>query len=528
MKLNKIYVNINDKKDDVQKIDGKITEEDIKNDFLGYHIVMENKTSQLFNVNFLMLGDSLQYSLDMKKTVKDCLTIEYNLQSCKLTIKENEKLDIIIWTKELPFQMDKVKINIGEYETGDLDSLYLSSTFDKQFLEIFGFPKKYHFDQYRMLLVISLCNSQENQKLITELVNKIIKDAKMERKIEETSQQFFETVFNNLLEENAGPLDMFTSYRGKIINKLRLKVDNIGKIINNGETIIDVRRNVIGNAGLSMVKQIELGKIKKEEPKEFEIDKKIDNNPFERNKIEKTIKYQSVENDVFLLVEIGRKGQYMSPQNSVILFKYGNSSITEIEKTIEKIILATIGESYEIVLYLELTMIAKFEALVENLFFNYDNLKKIKIICKKNKIGKFNSPFSEIQKLIILSHFINPINPYFFIVSINSWFPKRYMQYIKTQFKENLMMIKRCYVMYESGRVDIYEGSGNSMFGYFAECIFPVMPLTMLRRLSYNSVYFGSFSKFRDFKNFLEKNGTVKSVDMLDFFDNGSIHKFEG
>ena len=91
-----MYVNILEKKDDVQILEEKITDEDIKNDFMGFHIVLENKTEQNFQVVFLMKGGDLQYSLDMKKTEKDCLTVEYNLQCCKLDIKGLEKTLSII------------------------------------------------------------------------------------------------------------------------------------------------------------------------------------------------------------------------------------------------------------------------------------------------------------------------------------------------------------------------------------------------------------------------------------------------
>lgn len=532
MKLKKIVINILDTKDIIHNIDEMIVEEDFKNDLYGFHIVLTNKTVKKHATEFLVeSSNDVFWSLDMKKNVKKMICMEYNLHKCVVNIGQDEKMDIIIWVEvKEKFVLKNIKNSVANDFDDKLDNLLLDTTTDKNFEEIFGFRKKYHFDQYRFMLVLNMCNNVnvENEALVKEMVDKIIKHAKIERRIEDGSLEFYEKVFMNLLEENAGALDAFGNYRSKILSKLRIKVNNIDIA---GDTKINVNRQMFGGNGINMVKRIELGKIedKKDDKKSFVMNERIENNPFERNKVMRSINHRVVDGDVFLLGEFYRKGQYLNPNESIILYKYKNSNFASIEKTIEKIVLGCSGETYEILLYLDhVSYLSKFEKILENMFFNYDRLQKVKVVVPSKNIRELG----EMQKLVILTHFVNSISEYMFLVSINSWFPPRYMSFIRQKYKEDdncIVGLRSCNMInMETGRIDVYEANRDKLFSYFVECIFPVMPKTIFKRINFKAPFLAGFEKFKDFKNFLVKNGTILDLKLLDGFGKDGLHVFEG
>ena len=350
----------------------------------------------------------------------------------------------------------------------------------------------------------------------------------MERRLEDGSEEFYEKVFSNLLDENVGTLDAFGNYRGKILNKLRVKVNRIDV---KEESRINVNRRMFGNGGISMVKKIELGRIqdKEKEEKRFVLDDKIDNNPFERNRVMRGINHRNVNGEIFLLGEFYRKGNFLNAQNSILLMKYRNSNLGEIEKTIEKIVAACVRETYEIILYLESSNhLVKFEKILENMFFNFDKLQKVKVVVPSKKV----KGLSEMQKLVVLSNFTDSVEKFMFLVSVNSWFPNRYISYIRQRYndEENSMLsLRNCdMINVNTGRIEKYEASMNKLYLYFVECIFPVVGKDIFKKLNFKAPFLAGLEKFKDFKNFLIKNGTILDVKLLDNFSNNGLHVFEG
>ena len=494
MKCKKIFINILESKDTIQEINDKIT-----NDLQGYHIVLENKTFDCFICDFEQISENdVFWSIDMKKTIKKCTCFMYNSYKCSIEIKKKEKIDLIIWIEEnKEFELKSIKNNIIHNNVMEniveLDSILIKSevsTTDISFFQLFGFHKKYHFDQYRLLIILNMCNINniENEEFINELIDKIIKNSKNERKIEDDKNEFYKIVLNNLLNENAGIYDLYKNYRSKILN--RLSIDS-----------------------------------QKKYPKKIA----QMNNPFQKNEILKTITYKTIQNELFIMTELNRKETFLSPQNSIMIIKYKNWNIAEIEKTMEKIILASSGENYEIILFIDFpNYLHQLEKIIENLFYNYDLLFKVKIILYGGKMGKLN--LSEMQKLLIMSNFVNSINPYFFIVNINSWFPPKYIDFIKKQYNESdkIILLKSSNVInLNTGHIQYYEANNNKLYNYFIECIFPVIDKKLFDKINYKVQLFGNMNKFKELKNFLMKNGTINELKILDNFNKNTLHVFD-
>ena len=66
-----------------------------------------------------------------------------------------------------------------------------------------------------------------------------------------------------------------------------------------------------------------------------------------------------------------------------------------------------------------------------------------------------------------------------------------------------------------NGKIDYYETNTNKLFNYFVECMFPVVPKNLCKKLNFKSPIFANMEKFKDLKNFLFKNGTINNINIL-------------
>ena len=197
MKCKKIFINILESKDTIQEINDVITEE---GDIQGYHIILENKTLDKFRCEFLVNSRSeIFWSIDMKKTVRQALNIGVDEYKCKVELEKKGKKELIIWMTNLEqgarMELKKIENHVLTAYIGEIDSIYLPASVtpvDIHFFQLFGYNKKYHFDQYRFLLIINLCNhaAEADNDFVRESVEKIIKNSKEERKIEEDTKAY--------------------------------------------------------------------------------------------------------------------------------------------------------------------------------------------------------------------------------------------------------------------------------------------------------------------------------------------------
>ena len=502
MKLKKILVSILVPLNSVNEINEKIGDEEINNDVLGFHIVLTNKINKKFTCDFLINSDAdVLWSIDKKKTVNKCLNIEYQTQRCRIITEREEEIEIFIWSENGQFTLKSLS-NTLPNTYSDLSTIYINDTDDAEFIALFSFKKKYHFDNYRKLLIYGLYEQQnlENQRFIVEMIEKIIKNAKNEREMEsecETDEdfiRFYNKVFRNLLEENVGMLDKFSEYREKIIKKLTSF---------NPKERIETKIILGRNDAIKVSKKIDLTP-KNEQPKPIKI-----NSLFNQNEINKTYKLETINHNVFVVSEISKKKMFYEPKNSIILFKYDNTTMQELEFTIQKIINNCYDQTYEIIVYFSYSI-----DIFENIVKNSDNLFRLKIVSPKNK----NVKLSDIQKLIILSNTTSCINDHVFLVGIGCIIPKKYMENVSRFMEKDLkndeiLLLNNCNILNKSnGRIDYYETNTNKLFIYFVECLFPVIPKNLCKKLNFNSPIFGGMTKFKDFKNFLMKNGTINDV----------------
>lgn len=525
MKLKKILVNILVPLNSVSEINERITDKEIVDDVLGFHVVLTNKINKKFNCDFTInCGKEIFWSIDKKQTINKCLNVEYETQRCRVKIESNQEIEIYIWSDKNEFTLKSVNNTIPDQIT-ELRTIELNEPNDKEFINMFGFKKKYHFDQYRKLLIQGLYQqkSPENERFVVEMVEKILYNSRSEREFEANCYsendfvKFFNKVFRNLLEENCGTLDLFSEYRQKIISKLNHHIKP-----QNTETKIILGRN----EPIQMTKKIDL--TPKVEPKKESFMTSL----FDNHEINKTYSYQNVFEDVFVVSEISRKKMFFEPQNSIIIFKYNDVRFQEIEQTIEKIVTNSTQESYEIIVYFNYS-IDVFERIVKN----HDNLFRIKIVSPKNRVVKAPN-YSEIQKLIILSNMTSCINNHIFLVGVGCIFPKKYMGFVSSDLikeidKNDLVILSKCNIYNKSnGKLDFYETNTNKLFNYFVECMFPVIPKNMCKKLNFKSPIFGSMNSFKELKNFLMKNGTINNIVIYskipEDYIKEALHIFEG
>jgi hypothetical protein len=490
MKCKKIFINILESKDTIQEINDII---ELENDLQGYHIILENKTPDKFSCEFLLKSEKeIFWSIDMKKTVKICQNIGLHEYKCKIEMEKKEKKELIIWVNEnIRMQLIKIENHVLTAYIGEIDNIYLpasNNAVDIHFYQLFGFYKKYHFDQYRFLLIINLCNHSEeaDNDFIRDSVEKIIKNSKEERKIEEDTKAFYKLVLQNILSENIGAYDTHKIYRSQILNRLAIDCER------------DYRKKV---------------------------EKKIENQPFKKNELLRTVGNKTFQNDVFIVTEWNRKDRFLIPQNTVIITQTKNWNIGEIERTLERLVKSSPNHTYEILLYADHpNYIRGLEKIIENLFYNFDKLFKIKAILG----GGVKVILSEMQKLVVMTNFINSVAPYFFVMSMNSFFPPKYMNYIEANYKEGdkMIVIRSANAIHlKTGHTQFYEANMNKLYEYYIECVFPVMEKNIFDRINYR--IFGDMNKIKDLKNFLMKNGTINGLRIVEYFDKNALHVFD-
>jgi hypothetical protein len=490
MKCKKIYINILESKDTIQEINDII---EVENDLQGYHIILENKTPDKFSCEFLLNSDlEIFWSIDMKKTIKSCQNIGFHEYKCKVELEKKEKKELIIWVSEnTKMKLIKIENHVLTAYIGEINNIYLQASnnpVDIHFYQLFGFYKKYHFDQYRFLLIINLCNHAEeaDNDFVRDSVEKIIKNSKEERKIEEDTKSFYKLVLQNILSENIGAYDTHKIYRSQILNRLA----------------IDCERDY-----------------------QKKVEKKIENQPFKKNELLRTVGNKTFQNDVFIVTEWNRKDRFLIPQNSVIITQTKNWNIGEIERTLERLLKSSPNHTYEILLYADHpNYIRGLEKIIENLFYNFDKLFKIKAILG----GGVKVILSEMQKLVVMTNFVNSVAPYFFVMSMNSFFPPKYMNYIEANYKEGdkMIVIRSANAIHlNTGHTQLYEANINKLYEYYIECVFPVMEKNIFDRINYR--IFGDMNKIKDLKNFLMKNGTINGLRIVEYFDKNALHVFD-
>ena len=487
MKCKKIFINILESKDTIQEIKEVIEEGE---DLQGYHIILENKTPDKFSCEFLVHSRTdIFWSIDMKKTVRPAQNIGVEEYKCKVELEKKDKKDLIIWANQITrMELKKIENRVLTVYIGDIDSVYLPASgnpVDIHFYQLFGYHKKYHFDQYRFLLIINLCNHAEDadNDFVRESVEKIIRNSKEERKIEVDTKAFYKLVLQNIFSENIGAYDTHKIYRSQILNRLSIDCE-----------------------------------------KEYQkrVEKKVQNQPFQRNELLRTVANKTVQNDGFIVTEWNRKERFLIPQNTVIISQTKNWNIGEIERTLEKLVKSSPNHTFEIILYADHpNYIRGIERIVENLFYNFDRLFKIKVV-----MGKTN--LSEMQKLVVMTNFMNSVAPYFFVIAANSYFPINYMNYIEANYKEGDKIIVSRSAMaihLKTGHTSLYEANTNKLYEYFIECVFPVMEKNLYERINYRIL--GDMNKIKDLKNFMMKNGTINGLRIVEFFDKNALHVFD-
>jgi len=489
MKCKKIFINILESKDTIQEIKDVIEEGDLQ----GYHIILENKTPDKFSCEFVVNSRSdIFWSLDMKKTVNQCQNIGEAEYKCKVELEKKAKKELLIWANEITrMELKKIENHVLTAYIGEIESIYLPASgtpVDIHFFQLFGYHKKYHFDQYRFLLIINLCNhagEEADNDFVRESVEKIIRNSKEERKIEEDTKAFYRLVLQNIFSENIGAYDTHKIYRSQILNRLS----------------IDCERNYQ----------------KREE-------KKVQNHPFQRNELLRTVANKTVQNDGFIVTEWNRKERFLIPQNTVIITQTKNWNIGEIERTLEKLVKSSPNHTFEIILYVDHpSYIRGMEKIVENLFYNFDRLFKVKAVLGGGKLT-----LSEMQKLLVMTNFMNSVTPYFFVMAANSCFPQNYMNYIEANYKEgDRMIVSRSAnaIHLKTGHTQFYEANTNKLYEYYIECVFPVIEKNLFDKINYR--IFGDMNKIKDLKNFMMKNGTINGLRIVEFFDKNALHVFD-
>lgn len=512
MELKKVSINILHPLSISQKIDVSISNNDIDKNIKGFHLELNNKVKKSFECYcYFETSNTLFYTTDKKLlNKKKSFAIEFNYHQIKFTIEEfqNQNIYIFLDNVDEDFELES-SINFTRFKTEsdnqkfEIDKLELENLDQtEEFSKIFGFEKKYHFDQYRYYVLLYLMN-ESNQNLIVT----IIKNAKSERDILLISGEelFFQEVYDNLRQEDIG--DKFLDYKTVILEKL--KPFGISK-----STIITNRSSLL-------------------EESEFKIKKKINfqksNNIFERQEIE-DIKFQdnvlkdykeifeletkqnlkNINGTNFKCTITQRKGFYFKPNFSIIILGDYIS-----DETFQNIVKTKL--SMEILLFNE-------QEIVEDIFKKYDLLFSVKNISPFLKIGKTLN-LSLFQKIIILSQFIKNTNNSFFIIHNNSILPNNYIEKcLKNKNEEKMCCATKCDLFQpQTGMIIPYEINKN--YVTMSECLFPMFHLNAFLKFNFTSPLFGQINRLKDVRNFMIKNNNLIGVEYIKTTNGFSIYE---
>lgn len=494
MKFKKNIINILQSQDILSEFNQKIVEDDFTNDIWGFHNIINNKIDKIVDCVFTMeSGTMLFWSIDRKKTTKTCIESDEKTQICKVEIRPNQEVELFIWTEEKSEITLKTIRNIVRV-VDKLDTLFLTDPENDSFEEIFGFRKRFHFDNYRFLLIKHLC-SLDADDFIKEMIDKIIKHAKVERVVESNTPLFFSNVFQNIIQENCGMNDPFRDYREKILNHLRLSQ----KERVSANIITD--RNVIKSA---------------EEDKPIRLNIAHDVSIFKKGA------YKTIMGDVFFVVEYNKKEVYFEPTYSIVLF----NAVNDIEPTIRSII-ETERSNYEVLIYTEsMAYISNIEKYIKKYMFK--NQFKIKFV-----IPQKVHPFSEIQKMLILARISCSLHDYIFFCGAGCIFPKNYIRFIdEKQLADptKMYIVSECNMLNRAnGSITQYVANHNRLYHYYIECLFPILHRSIIEKINYQSPLLGKLQKFKEFKNFLMKNGTIQEIEIITTIrTKDALHIFEG
>jgi len=226
--------------------------------------------------------------------------------------------------------------------------------------------------------------------------------------------------------------------------------------------------------------------------------------------------------DLFFVVEYNKKEVYFEPTYSIIIF----NAVNDIEPTIRSII-ETEKSNYEILIYTEnLTYVNNIEKYIKQCMFK--NQFKIKFVIPQ----KVHS-FSEIQKMLILTRFSSSLHDYLFFCGAGCIFPKNYIRFIdEKQFQDTtkLYIVSDCNMLNRSnGSITMYMTNHNRLYHYYIECLFPILHRSVLEKINYQSPLLSKLQKFKEFKNFLMKNGTIQEIEIITSIrTKDALHIFEG
>jgi len=494
MKFKKNIINILQSQDSLSEFNQKIVDDDFTNDIYGFHNIITNKIDKIVDCIFTIgASTKLYWSIDRKKTIKSCIESDDKTHICKMEIRPNQEIELFIWTDEKNEIILKTIRNIVRV-VDKLETLFLTDTENDSFEEIFGFRKRFHFDNYRFLLIKHLC-SLEVDDFIKEMIDKIIKHAKVERVVENNTPLFFSNVFQNIIQENCGMNDPFRDYREKILNHLRLSQKE------------RVNANIVSERNI-------IKSTNEEKPIRLNITHDV--------AIFKKGSYKTIMGDLFFVVEYNKKEVYFEPTYSIIIF----NAVNDIEPTIRSII-ETEKSNYEILIYTEnLTYVNNIEKYIKQCMFK--NQFKIKFVIPQ----KVHS-FSEIQKMLILTRFSSSLHDYLFFCGAGCIFPKNYIRFIdEKQFQDTtkLYIVSDCNMLNRSnGSITMYMTNHNRLYHYYIECLFPILHRSVLEKINYQSPLLSKLQKFKEFKNFLMKNGTIQEIEIITSIrTKDALHIFEG
>ena len=515
MELKNVSINILHPLSISQKIEVLINNADIEKNIKGFHLEINNKVKKSFDCScYFETPVNLSYSnnpklLDKKKS----LALEFNYHQIKFRVEEFQEQNIYIFLDgidedfelETPIYFTKFKTEDDDQKI-EIDKLELDIIEqNEEFKKIFGFDKKYHFDQYRYYVLLYLVNDA-NQ----EMLSKTLRNAKHERDIllmtdEET---FYQEVYKNLLDEE---VDKFGDYKSLILQKLKIYVKDLSLLLQKkNSNIISDRSSLFEEREFHLKKRLNLQKGKNIFDKDVDYreinETKLNDNVLKDYKeifeVERKQNLKNIFGVNFKCSILQRKGFYFQPHFSLIIFKDG-----DYQQTIENFLKTKINFSFEILIFTD-------DEVDEGIFKTYDLLFSIKNVSPFLKIGK-HLQLSPIQKIIIMTNFIKNINNSFFIIPCNSILPENYIEKSLKNKNEDKITCASYTDLYhpQTGLIIQYEINKN--YPSLSECLFPMFYLKTFSKFNFTSPLFGQMKRLKDLRNFMLKNNSIIGIDYI-------------